>query len=129
MMVQMMGMYEGREQLQRDEALRSCGMAAQTIMLAAKALGYDTCPMAGFDPEAVGRLINLPPDHVIGAGGCGGQGAAAGAAARRAAAARRRDGLRPLLTPWPWATSAGSSGGATGSTGSWTAARARSPCW
>jgi nitroreductase len=65
MMVQMLGMYEGREQLQRDEALRSCAMAAQTIMLAAKALGYDTCPMAGFDFEAVGRLINLPADHVI----------------------------------------------------------------
>jgi nitroreductase len=65
MMVQMMGMYEGREQLQRDEALRSCGMAAQTIMLAAKALGYDSCPMAGFDFDAVGKLVNLPPDHVI----------------------------------------------------------------
>jgi len=65
MMVQMLGMYEGREQLQRDEALRSCGIAAQTIMLAAKALGYDSCPMAGFDFEAVGRLINLPSDHVI----------------------------------------------------------------
>jgi nitroreductase len=66
MMVRMMGMYEGREQLQRDEALRSCGLAAQTIMLAAKAMGYDSCPMAGFDFDAVGRLINLPPDHVIG---------------------------------------------------------------
>ena len=65
MMVQMLGMYEGREQFQRDEALRSCGIAAQTIMLAAKALGYDSCPMAGFDFEAVGRLVNLPPDHVI----------------------------------------------------------------
>jgi len=65
MMVQMMGMYEGRGQLQRDEALRSCGMAAQTIMLAAKAMGFDSCPMAGFDFEAVGKLINLPSDHVI----------------------------------------------------------------
>ncbi len=65
MMVQMMGMYEGREQLQRDEALRSCGIAAQTIMLAAKAMGFDSCPMAGFDFEAVGKLINLPADHVI----------------------------------------------------------------
>jgi nitroreductase len=63
MMVQMMGMYEGREQLQRDEALRSCGMAAQTIMVAAKALGYDSCPMAGFD--AVGKLIKLPADHIV----------------------------------------------------------------
>ncbi len=66
MMVQMLGMYEGKEQLQRDEALRSCGIAAQTIMLAAKAMGYDSCPMAGFDPAAVGTLINLPVDHVIG---------------------------------------------------------------
>ncbi|MBF0098744.1 MAG: nitroreductase family protein [Magnetococcales bacterium] len=52
-------------QTQRDEATRSCGMAAQTIMLAAKAMGYDSCPMAGFDYDAVGRLINLPADHII----------------------------------------------------------------
>ena len=45
--------------------MRSCGMAAQTIMLAAKSLGYDTCPMKGFDYEKVGNLINLPDDHVI----------------------------------------------------------------
>lgn len=57
--------YEGREQVQRDEAMRSCGIAAQTLMLAAKGMGYDSCPMDGFDFEAVGRLINLPADHVI----------------------------------------------------------------
>ena len=57
--------YGGRPQQQRDEAMRSCGMAAQTIMLAARSMGYDTCPMKGFDYEAVGRLINLPDDHVI----------------------------------------------------------------
>ena len=58
--------YDGREQLQRDEAMRSVGIAAQTIMLAAKAMGYDSCPMIGFDPTAVATLINLPADHVIG---------------------------------------------------------------
>jgi nitroreductase len=57
--------YEGNEQAQRDEAMRSCGIAAQTLMLAAQELGYDSCPMDGFDFEAVGRLINLPGDHVI----------------------------------------------------------------
>ncbi|MDH3766627.1 MAG: nitroreductase family protein, partial [Nitrosopumilus sp.] len=31
--------YEGKEQLQRDEAMRSCGIVAQTIMLAAKSMG------------------------------------------------------------------------------------------
>ena len=45
--------YQGKEQLQRDEAMRSCGIAGQTIMLAAKAMGYDSCPMIGFDPVKV----------------------------------------------------------------------------
>lgn len=54
------------ERVQRDEAMRSCGIAAQTLMLAAKAMGYDSCPMIGFDPEQVAELINLPEDHVIG---------------------------------------------------------------
>jgi nitroreductase len=57
--------YRGQEQVQRDEGMRSCGMAAQTLMLAAKAMGYDSCPMDGFDFEAVGKLINLPEDHAI----------------------------------------------------------------
>lgn len=55
--------YAGREQVQRDEAMRSCGMAAMTIMLAAKEMGYDTCPMDGFDFDAAARLLNLPEDH------------------------------------------------------------------
>lgn len=57
--------YAGREQVQRDEAMRSCGMAAMTLMLAAKDMGYDSCPMDGFDFDAVARLINLPADHAI----------------------------------------------------------------
>ena len=57
--------YEGREQAQRDEGMRSCGIAAMTLMLAAKEMGYDSCPMDGFDFDAVGKLINLPQDHVI----------------------------------------------------------------
>lgn len=58
--------HEGREQLQRDEAMRSIGMAMQTIMLAAQGMGYDSCPMIGYDFDAVGTLIGLPEDHVIG---------------------------------------------------------------
>ena len=57
--------YRGREQVQRDEGMRSCGIAAQTLMLAAKAMGYESCPMDGFDYDAVGRLINLPPEHAV----------------------------------------------------------------
>ena len=57
--------YEGKDQVQRDEAFRSMGIAAQTLMLSAKAMGYDSCPMDGFDYQAVGSLINLPEDHAI----------------------------------------------------------------
>jgi len=57
--------YDGREQVQRDECMRSCGMAGMTIMLAAKAMGYDSCPMDGFDFDAVAKIIELPEDHVI----------------------------------------------------------------
>jgi nitroreductase len=56
--------YTGTEQAQRDEAMRSCGMAAMNIMLAAKEMGYDTCPMDGFDFDAVATLLNLPADHI-----------------------------------------------------------------
>ncbi|MEB3886037.1 nitroreductase family protein [Lyngbya sp. CCY1209] len=66
MLVPMIGsFYDGKEQLQRDEAMRSCGMAGQTIMLTAKAMGYDSCPMIGFDPEKVAEIIKLPEDHAI----------------------------------------------------------------
>jgi nitroreductase len=57
--------YEGREQVQHDEGMRSCGMAAMTLMLAAHEMGYQSCPMDGFDFDAVGKLINLPADHAI----------------------------------------------------------------
>jgi nitroreductase len=55
--------YRDKEQVQRDEGMRSCGMAAMTLMLAAKEMGYDSCPMDGFDFDAVAKLLNLPADH------------------------------------------------------------------
>lgn len=58
--------YEGRDWQQRDEAMRSVGIAAQTLMLAAKDMGYNSCPMIGFDGDQLATLINLPADHVIG---------------------------------------------------------------
>ena len=57
--------YRGKEEVQRDEAMRSCGIAAMNLMLHAKEMGYDSCPMDGFDFEAVGKLIDLPEDHVV----------------------------------------------------------------
>lgn len=58
--------HEGRPQLQRDEAMRSIGIAAQTIMLTARSMGYDSSPMIGFEADKVAALINLPEDHVVG---------------------------------------------------------------
>lgn len=58
--------YKGNVQLQHDEALRSIGIASQTLMLAAKSVGYDSCPMIGFDSQKVAELINLPEDYIIG---------------------------------------------------------------
>ena len=57
--------YRDRPQVERDEVMRSCGIAGQTLMLAAREMGLDSCPMDGFDFDAVGRLIGLPDDHVI----------------------------------------------------------------
>ncbi|CDZ94901.1 MULTISPECIES: nitroreductase family protein [Pseudomonadaceae] len=57
--------YRDKPQVQRDETMRSCGLMAQTLMLAARGKGLDSCPMDGFDFEAVGKLINLPDNHVI----------------------------------------------------------------
>ena len=67
MLVGWMGpFHEGKEDLQRDEAQRSIGMAMQNLMLAATAMGYASCPMIGFDDAGVAKLINLPADHVMG---------------------------------------------------------------
>jgi nitroreductase len=57
--------YEGNDRLIRDEAVRSTGLAGMTLMLAAKGLGYDSCPMIGFDAEKVAELIKLPPHYAL----------------------------------------------------------------
>lgn len=57
--------YRDKPQVERDEGMRSCGLVGQTIMLLAEELGYQTCPMDGFDFEAVANIINLPEDHSV----------------------------------------------------------------
>ncbi len=59
------GYYGSHSEARRDENFRSGSMAAMTLMLAAKALGYDTCPMVGFDFDKVAQIIKLPPAHDI----------------------------------------------------------------
>jgi len=67
LLVNWMGPFHAeKEWLQRDEAQRSIGIAMQTLMLAAQEMGYQSCPMIGFDHEKVAELVNLPAFHVIG---------------------------------------------------------------
>jgi nitroreductase len=57
--------YQDKEQLQRDEAIRSASFATQTLVLASVSKGYDTGVMIGFESEKVAKLINLPKDYII----------------------------------------------------------------
>ncbi len=57
--------YRDKPQVERDEGMRSCGLVGQTIMLMALELGYQSCPMDGFDYDAVAKIINLLEDHSI----------------------------------------------------------------
>ena len=66
--------YHNKPEIQRDEAMRSCGMAAMNLMLSAKAMGYDTCPMDGFDFDQVAKLLHLPNDHMAAMFVCVGKG-------------------------------------------------------
>lgn len=44
----------------RVVAHKSCGLAAQTFMIAMANEEYDTCPMEGFDSKRVKDILNLP---------------------------------------------------------------------
>lgn len=57
--------HKARPHIERDEAIRSGALTAMTLMLAAKGLGYDSCPMIGFEEPKVRELIRLPDDHVV----------------------------------------------------------------
>lgn len=39
---------------------KSCGLAAQTFMIAMANEGYDTCPLEGFDSRLVKKILHLP---------------------------------------------------------------------
>ena len=53
-------MYEQRGDIfQRDEAIRNGSLSAMLFMLAAKSKGWDTCPMIGFDPEQLKKLLSI----------------------------------------------------------------------
>lgn len=56
-------LYAANPQLARDEACRSAGFAGMALMLVAKDMGLDTCPMIGFDPTQVAEALGLGAEH------------------------------------------------------------------
>ncbi len=57
----MMSAYESRSETQRREIVKlDCGLFSMQLMLLAKAKGYDTLPMGGYNAEGVAQLFDLP---------------------------------------------------------------------
>jgi nitroreductase len=56
--------YTDNAQGARDEAIRNSSYLAMQLMLAAKAYGYDTCPMGGFDRDKIVEAFNIPSRYV-----------------------------------------------------------------
>lgn len=46
-------------------AAKSTALAAENLMLALRAHGYDSCPMEGFDAFRVNKIINTPKDGFV----------------------------------------------------------------
>lgn len=46
-------------------AVKSTALAAENLMLAFRAHGYDTCPMEGMDSRRVRRILQIPRDGII----------------------------------------------------------------
>ena len=56
--------YEGSTTFPRDEAILNASLAAMQLMLSARGMGYDTCPMGGFDREAFIEAFDVPERYV-----------------------------------------------------------------
>jgi nitroreductase len=53
-------MYQVSESDMRTVVHKTCGLAAQTFMIAMANEGYDTCPMEGFDSRRAKKILKLP---------------------------------------------------------------------
>ncbi len=51
-------------QVARDEAFLNASLAGMQLMLAARAKGYDTCPMGGFNKQAFVEQFEIPSRYV-----------------------------------------------------------------
>jgi len=53
-----------REQYPRDAAFSNAALAAMQLMLAAKATGWDTCAIGGFNPQALMEEFNVSSRYI-----------------------------------------------------------------
>jgi len=56
--------YTNNDQWVRDEAFLNAGFVGMQLMLAAKAKGYDTVPMGGFNKQQLIEALNIPSRYV-----------------------------------------------------------------
>ncbi|HTZ95109.1 MAG TPA: nitroreductase family protein [Terriglobales bacterium] len=56
-----MGMPPTSRRSQFKWAMKSTSLACENLMLAAEALGFNTCPMEGFDGRRLGKFLGLSP--------------------------------------------------------------------
>ncbi|MNO48640.1 putative NAD(P)H nitroreductase MhqN [compost metagenome] len=54
----------GGDAFKRDEAVRNASLSAMQMMLIAKDQGWDTCPMIGFNPEALRNALSIPESSI-----------------------------------------------------------------
>ncbi|MCX8163094.1 MAG: NAD(P)H-dependent oxidoreductase [Candidatus Micrarchaeota archaeon] len=52
------------EEQKKNWAQKQVYIAMQTTLLAAKYLGFDSCPMEGFEPEKYSKILKLPPNLI-----------------------------------------------------------------
>jgi len=56
--------YANKPDWARDQAICNASLAAMQLMLAAKAMGLDSCPMGGFDPDKLIEAFAIPDRYV-----------------------------------------------------------------
>lgn len=64
LIAQVEGAYANDSRVPRDEAIRNASLAAMQLMLAAKVIGYDTCPMGGYDAAALIEAFDVPSRYI-----------------------------------------------------------------
>ena len=51
------------EDIKKEDIIRNVSLSAMQFMLVAKDMGYDTCPMTGFDFDASKEFFNVDDDY------------------------------------------------------------------